>query len=154
MKFDPMTGEPITTAEPESEEMQFDPMTGKPITNGEPESEEMRFDPMTGEPITTAEPESEEMQFDPMTGKPITNGEPESEEMRFDPMTGKPITSESIYVKKKNNKKFKMFGLLCVAIAGVMLVVMVFINIFMPNSMRVYKAVLKTFDHMPYVVRD
>ncbi len=154
MKFDPMTGEPITTAEPESEEMQFDPMTGKPITNGEPESEEMRFDPMTGEPITTAEPESEEMQFDPMTGKPITNGEPESEEMRFDPMTGKPITSESIYVKKKNNKKFKMFGLLCAAIAGVMLVVMVFINIFMPNSMRVYKAVLKTFDDLPYVVRD
>ena len=48
-----MTGEQITTAEPESEEMQFDPMTGKPITNGEPESEEMRFDPMTGKPITS-----------------------------------------------------------------------------------------------------
>ena len=154
MHFDPMTGKPITNAELETEEMHFDPMTGEPITSGEPKSEEMHFDPMTGKPITSGEPETEEMCFDPMTGKPITSGKSETEEMRFDPMTGKPITSESTFVNKKNNKKFKLFGQICAAIAGVVLVVMVLTNIFMPNSTRVYKAVLKTFDDVPYVVRD
>lgn len=47
MKFDPMTGEPITPAS-EQPEVKFDPMTGQPITQ---QGTVTGYDPMTGQPI-------------------------------------------------------------------------------------------------------
>lgn len=55
--------------------VRFDPMTGEPITDHEGAKYEqgMRFDPMTGEPITDKRDAKQErtVRFDPMTGRPI-----------------------------------------------------------------------------------